>query len=127
MDDLTDNNVTSSNIEKTKEKSALQYSDTEGICVSYHKELNDSIIKDQDSEVIREQWCSKYEATCPTYGESTSPDCLRFTLGDMIYVSASEIYDKSQISAMVSDVLEELEEAEEINKLVENIEKLLGK
>ncbi len=118
-------NVTSSKIDKEIEAANLSDPTTVGICVSYHKELNDSVNKDQDSKIIEKQWCSKYESTCPVFGDQTDPACIRFTSGDMIYVSASEIYSIKQINDIVAGKLETLEKDSKINCLVEQIELLL--
>jgi len=118
-------NVTSSKVDKETEDANLSDPTTVGICVSYHSELNDSVVKDQDSKVIEEQWCTKYESTCPTFGNQDVPECLRFTSGDMIFVSASEIYSVEQIKSMVADRLEALEKDSKINNLVETLDVLL--
>lgn len=76
------NNVTSLNTEDvtnnvTEEQAELQYNDTVGVCVNYHKELHDTVIEDQDAKVIATNWCSKYDSGCPAAGDATSDDCLR--------------------------------------------------
>ena len=82
--DSKNNNVTIINTEDEKNlhsdkqsKSELQYNDTVGICVNYHKEILDSQTKDPDSKVFGEHVCTKFDATCPTYGNATDVACLR--------------------------------------------------
>lgn len=118
-------NVTSSKIGKETEFSNNET--TIGICVSYHKELNDSVVKDQDSEVIKTQWCAKYETTCPVYGEATDPECIRFTSGDEVLVSAGEVFSPEQLHDVIVAKLGALEKDSKINSLVERIEILLEK
>jgi len=125
MLDKANINVTSSKIDKETEDAALDDPTTVGICVSYHKELLDSTVKDQDTKVLETQWCSKYESTCPTFGSQDVPECLRFTIGDMIYVSASEIYSIDQINNVVADKFKSLENDSKINTLVEQLDILL--
>lgn len=119
-----DINVTSSKIDKEIEEAAVEPDDA-GICVAYHKELNDSVVKDQDSKVIKKQWCTKYDKKCPVYGDATEPKCIRFTSGDMIYVSASESINKEQLKEIVANKLKDLDKESRINELVEYIGRLL--
>jgi len=114
-DEETPINVTYSSIDN----------DSVGTCVSYYKELNDSIVKDQDSTVIKENWCSKYDSSCPVYGEATNPNCLRFYFGDMVYVSASEIYSSYDINKAVLASVEEIYKTKELRDLLDRVEKLL--
>lgn len=116
------NKVTSSIIEKEEVKAELQYDDTVGICVSYHKELLNSINKDQDSEVIHENWCVTYDKECPVYGEALDPKCLRFTEGDMIYTTSGSVIERKKLMEIVNSKLEELNKDVKIQQLVEKIE-----
>jgi hypothetical protein len=122
LDEAT-NKVTSSKIDN--EDASLEDPTTVGICVSYHNELNDSVVKDQDSKVIKKQWCSKYDMSCPVYGDQTDPECIRFTSGDMVWVSASEVYSITQINNIVAKKLDDLDKDSKITYLVEHIELLL--
>lgn len=114
-------NVTYSNVEQEKEKASQ---DT-GICVSYYKELNDSVIKTQDTNTIKEQWCSKYDETCPNFGQAEDPQCLRFYYGDMIYVSANEIYSAVDINKAVNAAVNNLERNKDLQDLLERVDRLL--
>lgn len=116
-------NVTYSSIDNNKVKAT---NDTVGICVSYYKELNDSIVKDQDSTVIKENWCSKYDTSCPIFGEAKDPACLRFYYGDMIYVSANEMYSITEVNKTVFDTVGTLQKNKELLNILERIDKLLA-
>ena len=113
---LDSNNVTYSSIDN----------DSVGSCVSYYKELNDSVVKDQDSDVIKENWCSKYETTCPIYGQASDPSCLRFYYGDMIYVSANEIYSMQELNEAVTASIVNIQKTRDIKDLLSKIDKLLS-
>jgi hypothetical protein len=91
-----DNNVTSTDIDSIvinqsgdsiiNEQSALVMKDTIGICVSFKK-----YVYANDNTVIHEQWCTKYDTGCTSFGgEATSPDCLR----NKVESAAVEIFDK---------------------------------
>lgn len=117
-------NVTSSKIDKETE--VANNETTDGICVSYHKELNDSVVKDQDSKVIKKQWCAKYEKTCPVYGDFTDQKCIIFTSGDEVFVTATESFSDDQLKDIIIAKLDSLDKDSKINTLVEKIELLLG-
>ena len=113
---IDNNNVTYSSIG----------TDSVGSCVSYYKELNDSVVKDQDSDTIEENWCSKYDTSCPVYGQASDPSCLRFYFGDMIYVSASEIFSLQELNEVVVASIENIQKTKDTKILLDKIDKLLS-
>ena len=106
-----DNNVTNNNIDnKDSDSAELQYNDTVGMCVNYHKELNDSFIKDEDSKVIAKQVCTKYNTTCPTYGDATDVACLR-----------------NVVKASIEEYIRDFESQSNIKELTDKLLKVLSK
>lgn len=82
-----DINVTSTNIEDSKEKGGgsskkeksenMEYDDTVGICISYKKQVIDSTFKGPGTKVLHENWCAKYESACTSSTrDTTDPNCL---------------------------------------------------
>ena len=84
------NNVTSTNIEDHEDKgegvkdiagsddNTLTDNDTVGICVSYKKEVIDATNKDQNTNVLHQNWCALFETACTSFSrDTTDPDCLR--------------------------------------------------
>ncbi|MBV5346637.1 hypothetical protein JZU46_00170 [bacterium] len=121
---LEDNNVTYSSIESNKENSDIRSST--GICVSYYRELKlENTIKTQDSDVIKKEWCSKYDTKCPIFGEAADPQCLRFVSGDMIYVSDKGMYSVADIKEVVSNTINNLQKNKDLLDLLERVDKLL--
>lgn len=112
---IDNNNVTYSSIDN----------DSVGSCVSYYKELNDSVVKDQDSTVIKENWCSKYDTTCPIFGQASDPSCLRFYFGDMVYISANEIFSMQELNDLVVASVENIQKVKDTKNLLDKIDKLL--
>ena len=110
------NNVTIPTIEEVKkeEKSELQYDDTVGLCVNYHKEVNDSVVKDQDSKVMYSNWCSKYDTNCTTSGDATGEKCLRNTV-------------TANIKKLVEERLEAVYKNNKIDMLTKNLVTILKK
>jgi hypothetical protein len=124
MDNLeksSDNNVTTSNIEEknevvtdktddtNKEASELQYEDTVGLCVNYHKEVDDSVVKDQDSKVLQQNWCSRYDAVCPTAGDYTDSNCLAKAVAslteEIVEKELAAIYKKAKINKLTKRLM----------------------
>ena len=111
------NNVTSFNTEDVtknvtkdkEEKEELQYKDTYGVCVNYKKELNDSVVKDQDSAVIESDWCSKYDTGCPVSGMSEDVDCLRKTVVNevvtLVEAKLNAVNKKERIEALTDGLI----------------------
>ncbi|HLD90960.1 MAG TPA: hypothetical protein VI911_08110 [Patescibacteria group bacterium] len=109
------NNVTSSNIEdeKTiedvKEKSELVYTDTIGICVNYKKRLIDSITQDQNSNVLKENWCTAYDQQCTSFSRDTSdPDCLRHQIPALATACVNDLLNKKEAEAKRSQLIDDL-------------------
>lgn len=73
-----DNKVTSDKVEEatknTEEARDGQLDDSLGICVGFKRYVYD----ESGSNVVKENWCSLYEASCTSFSRDTSdPDCLR--------------------------------------------------
>ena len=119
------NKVTSSNIEGKDqtndnletEDAELQYSDTVGICVSFKKEVYAEAVKDEDTKVLHENWCTLYDAACTSFGaDATDIDCLRnkkaiSTANAYIAKLLSEKDISDRRSALVNDLNESLNKA----------------
>ncbi len=78
-----DNKVTSVNVEGSNsiipvdEKSELEHKDTVGICVNYKKRILDATFEGPGTKVLREHWCTKYDASCTSDSrDTTDPKCL---------------------------------------------------
>ena len=116
------NNVTSSNIEiKDFKEAAMEFQ--EGICVSYIKEGVDSLVKDQDSKVVRKEWCNKYDKTCPVAGDFKSEKCLdRLADSEMMDEEDMMMSENSSLESYIKEValnkLNELYKEKEIDKLI---------
>lgn len=88
LENSSSNKVTSPNIDSDKKDLDKEEADagdknypvTIGLCVNYKKELHDSVVKDQNSKIIKTNWCSKYDSNCTTAGNATEPECLRNTV-----------------------------------------------
>lgn len=120
---VSDNNLTSNTIEQERisnndnkdicnnvEKSELQYDDTVGICVNYKKELIDSVVKDQDSEVIDSQLCTKYYLACPVHGDYTDTNCLTKSIaalaGELVEKKFTENKSEASIQLLTDNLME---------------------
>jgi hypothetical protein len=127
-EELQTNKVTSDTIEGTvskksaEEKSELEHKDTTGICVSYKKRVLDATHEGPGTNVLRENWCTKYDAACTSFSrDTTDPDCL-YVKAAMKQAKAAiqerirsrEISDNRQ--ALLSDLNEAVTTAEEILK-----------
>lgn len=111
-----DNNVTYSSIVDVN---------TTGICVSYYKELLDSVVKTQDTKVLQTNWCSKYETNCPVYGEATDPKCLRFVNGDAV-MSDDLPYDTViALGSLVEEAFDKYSKEKKTKELLDKLLKLL--
>lgn len=109
------NNVTSDKIDdidptvKDKEKSELVYNDTIGICLNYRKRLTDSITEDQDSNIIKENWCTAYNMQCTSFSRDTSdPDCLRYRIPAIATACVNELLNKKESEAKRSQLIDNL-------------------
>jgi hypothetical protein len=99
---LQDNKVTSDSIEGTvskkpaDEKSELEHKDTTGICVSYQRRILDDTFEGPGTKVLKEDWCTKYDASCTSFSrDTTDPDCL--------YVKAAMKQAEAAIKAHVQE------------------------
>lgn len=109
------NNVTSTNVDTTKtavldkEESELVYTDTIGICVNYKKRLTDTITDDQDSNIMKEDWCTAYDQQCTSFSRDTSdPDCLRNRIPAIATACVNELLDKKASEAKRSQLIDNL-------------------
>lgn len=109
------NNVTSTNVDANKtdilnkEDSDLVYTDTIGICVNYKKRLTDSITEDQDSNIMKEDWCTAYDQQCTSFSRDTSdPDCLRNRIPAIATACVNELLDKKASEAKRSQLIDNL-------------------
>jgi len=94
-----------------KDDAALDYKDTVGICVSYKKEVIDTQDKNQDTNVIHTDWCTKYDTDCTSSTRDTSDsECL---------------YTKSLISEVVQEVASQKEANDRRTELVNRLTKLV--
>jgi hypothetical protein len=111
---VTINNTGSKVTKKSKTAADLQYDDTVGVCVNYHRELLDSIVKTQDTKVLNTEWCSKFDTTCPVSGDTTNPECLiRTIIVDIRYMVESTLNDlskDSKVSALTDELIKILKE-----------------
>jgi len=109
------NNVTSTNVDMK----ATSADDSPGICVFYDKEKIDSIFKDQDSEVLNTNWCSKFDTSCTSTGDYTSSLCL------------AKVYTDDYLEAFITEVankkIKELHNDKEVKRLVNEINVLVKK
>lgn len=111
--ETSDNNVTIPSIDtdKNTEVSDLVYNDTVGVCVNYKKEMTGTdTSKGPDTKVIHSNWCTKYDQSCTSepYGNATVKTCLRFVIGDWVYVE-------------VSKYIKNMEERDKIESLTDTI------
>lgn len=109
------NNVTSTNVD-VKVTAA---DDSPGICVYYDKESVDSTFKDQDSEVLNTNWCSKFNTSCTSTGDYTSSVCLA-----KVY---TDDYLKDFITEVATNKLNQLQKNKEVDRLVDIINELIKK
>lgn len=62
---------------KEKEESELEHQDTTGICVHFKRRVTESTTHGPGTEVIHEDWCSKFNQACTSFSrDTTDPDCL---------------------------------------------------
>jgi hypothetical protein len=109
------NNVTLPNIEAdksgsaSKENSELVYTDTIGICINYKKRLTDSITQDQDSNIMKENWCTAYDRSCTSFSRDTSdPECLRNQIPAIATAYVNELLNKKESEVKRSQLIDNL-------------------
>jgi len=112
IDKNNTNKVTSTKVEASKELAGAgdkNYPVTTGVCVNYKKEVLDSVVKDQDTEVLQTEWCTKYDTTCPVAGNAKEPACLRNTVtasvSDIVYSRIEELNKESKVEELTKKLI----------------------
>lgn len=103
------------------DKAALESNDTVGICVSYKKEVINSTVKDQNSEVLHTDWCSLFETGCTSFSrDTTDPKCLRTVARNTAKAYTEKLIkcknDKDQRKSKIYNLQSLLDKAESMLK-----------
>ena len=124
-----DNNVTSSKVETDKkevtsedtvvskeetseevETSELEHNDTVGICVNYQRYVYNPKSDKANSEIIHENWCSRYETSCTALGnDATDSNCLMHKVKTMASACLKDLIETSSVEARRRSLLTTLE------------------
>jgi len=125
-----DNNVTSSKVEPDEKKepksdntgvpkeekkeevetSELEHNDTVGICVNYQRYVYNPKSAKANSEIIHEDWCSRYETSCTAFGhDATDPNCLIHTVKTAASACLKTLIETSSVEARRKSLLTTLE------------------
>ena len=109
---LMDNITASENSLPAKEESELQYNDTYGLCVSYRKEVMNTVDKDQSTVVVHREWCNKFDRKCPVSGDAMDPKCLRFSVQASVKTTVEkklkEVYKNNKIGSLTDKLIKAL-------------------
>jgi hypothetical protein len=118
-----DNKLTLSKDEgKEKEESELEHQDTVGICVYFKRRVTDSTTHGPDTEVIHENWCTKFNQSCTSFSrDTTDPDCLL----NSIKVKSGEVSKMVKIYA--EKLLAKKKEEDVKKELLNNLTSAMGK
>lgn len=121
----TNNKLTSGNIEEpssnkdgvVKESSELTYNDTVGICVSYKKRLFAHEPAGPDTEILHEDWCTLYDASCTSFSrDTTDPNCLKYQVKPVALAVAKKLLSSKTKSDRREELLALLESKINITK-----------